>query len=292
MNWPRSALLVLALSAAATAGSCQGGDDPLLPPLPPPEIDGVKATPLEQLADPPPGQARALVIRYRIVTLKLPIGAASETEDLWTYVNEEPLGARRGPCLARNGVRVGLGREADWPEIAKVLRRLTGLRTSRGNMLAQPGRPVPIILRKGADTQTVFMFRPDGTLFGRDYPPGDNLIVLTAGINFDDPKEVLLAGAPVVRSTARRRRYVKGPTGYVFKNEPVSIRLEELAFQFTVPRGGFVMIGPGPEARRSTSPGRLLLTSEFRGARFETVLVILPEVFAVALRPSPAPPPP
>ncbi len=287
-----SALPCALVAVSALLASCRHDTEELRPLLPPPRVNGVAATPVGNLQPPAPGTRQALIIRHRILTLQLPLGAASDTEEIWTYINEEPLGSRRGACLGRNGIRVGIGRESHWPEIAKVLRRLTGRRLSRAHMIARPGHPVPVTIRQGVDSQTMFLFRPNGTLFGLDYPPGDNLLVLTAGIDFDNPRNVLLSGAPVVRSKVRRRRYVKGPTGYALRAEPEYFRLEELAFQFNIAPGGFVMIGPGPEVRRTTSPGHCFLTSETRGQRFETLLVIAPEVFVAPIRAKAEPAPP
>lgn len=281
----RAVLGGVALAATALlAASCRPADESLRPPLPPPVVNGVSATPLSDLPGRRGDARRALVVRHRVISVQLPLGAASETEDLWSYVNEEPAGSRRGPCLARNGMRVGLGREADWPEIARILRRLTGQRLARARMIAKPGDPLSISLKKGQDTQPIFMFRPDGTLFGNDYPPGDYLMVLTAGIDFDNPRTVLISGAPVIRSRYRRRQYVKGHAGYMLTSNPVYYRLEDMAFQFNVPPGGFLMIGPGPEVARSSSPGSRFLVKSKQGERFETLLVIAPEVFSVRVR--------
>jgi len=252
--------------------------------MPPPVINGLPASPLGEAAKDETLRQRMLVVRHRLITVQLPLGAASESEDVWAYINEEPAGARLGPCLARNGVRAGIGRESDWPEIARILRRLTGQRLTRAHMIARPGYPVPIVLKKNQDTQTIFLFRPDGTLSGNDYPPGDNLLVVTAGINYDNPRSVRLMGAPVVRSRYRRQRYVKGHAGYLLTSEPVHYRLDELAFQFDVPPGGFLLVGCGQEIRRRSSPGRAFLVKEKKGARFETLLVIAPEVFAAPVR--------
>ncbi len=169
-------------------------------------------------------------------------------------------------------------------ETTRTLRRLTGEQLVRAHVIAQPGRPLPITLRPGRGEQTIFMFRPDGTLFGKDYPPGDNVMVITAGVDFDDPKNVLISGTPVIRTKRRFRQYVRGPTGYVLANRPIHFRLEEMSFQFNVPPGGFLMIGPGPEVKRSTSPGRHFLTGGERGERFEMLMVIAPEVFSAAAR--------
>ncbi len=298
-----STLRSAALTAAAAAtcllpAGCRPGDQPLRSPLPPPTVNGVPAVPLREMAPRPAGdEALAVVLRHRIVSFELPLGSASASEELWSYIDEEPAGARRGPCLARNGIRVGLGREGDWPEIARLLRGMTAQRQSRASMVARPGHPASVTLKKGQPAQTIFLFRDDGTLFGNDYPPGDNLLVLTARVNLDRPDDVHLSGAPVVRSRYRQQRYERGPEGFLLTAKPIHYRLEELAFHFTVPRGRFVLVGPGPQADRATSAGHRFFVHQRRGERFEALLLIVPEAFAAAVRPTEpetvgVPPPP
>ena len=280
----KAGLAGCALTAVALlTASCEDQTNSLRSPLPPPVLDGVPAA---ALTDADKGQAarKMMVIRHRLTTIQLPLGAVSDTEQIWGYINEEPLGAKLGTCLARNGIRVGVGRESDWPAIAKILRRLTGQPLMDSNTMARPGQPIPVALKKDQGTQTIFMFRPDETLFGNDYPAGDNLLVITAGTDYDDPRTVRISGVPVVRSSYRRARYVKGPAGYELKSESLHYPLDQLAFEFGVPPGGFLIIGPGPEVRRQSSPGNRFLVRQTKGASFETLLVIAPEVFAVPVR--------
>lgn len=279
------ALLVLALVPTWSAGCRHQLSDPLRPALPPPVEGAVPVTPLSNTT----GRATdrtLMVVRLRLFTVQVPAGSVRDSEEIWSYLDEEPVGARIGSGLAHNGIRVGLGQESSWPDVAKALRRLTGRPLNHSHTLAHLGQPLPVVLRAHQDAQTIFMFRPDRTLFGRDYPPGDNLLTLTAGVNLDKPTDVLLMCTPTIRSTHRRTQYVQKSEGYVLSAEPVYYPLTTLAVQFKVPAGGFVLIGPGPEAKRAGSPGRQFLLRRQKGAEFEIVLVIAPEVFRVPVRES------
>ena len=54
-----------------------------------------------------------------------------------------------------------------------------------------------------------------------------------------------------------------------------------------MPAGGFLLIGPGRESQRLTSPGRQFLVGQRDGMEYETVLVIAPELFAAPRKAAP-----
>jgi hypothetical protein len=227
-----------------------------------------------------------ILVRLQLITLELPGGATSHSEELWSYLNEEPVGARVSSTLWRNGIRVGLGREADWPELRQILSQLTAKSLYRWNMNHPPGDPVSIPLKKLQGVQTIFLLRPDRTLIGYDYPAGDNVLTLVPTIDYDNPAAVHVAGAITIRSALQRPQYVQTPAGYVLTRKPVRYRLPAMDFGLLVPAGGFVFVGPSSAAERETSPGAAFLIHEKDGVKFEKVLVILPEVFAARVRPA------
>ena len=51
-----------------------------------------------------------------------------------------------------------------------------------------------------------------------------------------------------------------------------------------MPAKGFLVIGPGANARNPTSVGYHFLVKKRQGMEFETLLVLVPEVFAAPLR--------
>ena len=275
--------LILVLLVAVAVGGCKWpyGAPDLLPSEPPP----VDQAGRPMAAVPPAAGAEAtkdfmLVVRLRMLTVQLPAGTVSRSEELWSYLNEEPLGARASTGLSLNGIRVGLGDAAAWPDVARLLRTLTGRELYRSLTLIRPGAPMSLILKPSQPAQTLFVFRPDRTLFGRDYPPGDNVLTLDVGVDFDRPASVRIAGTPLIRSSGRRQQYVQTDTGYTLNSEPDYFSVDGMSFQFTVAPGGFVLIGPGSDCSRASSPGNHFLVHQRKGADYESVLVISPEVFA------------
>lgn len=280
----RRCFSALGVIIAVGLGGCAEQVEPLRPPLAPPRAGGVQLHPLapgRKLDNP---RAFMLLIRFRLITVELPIGSVSDSEELWSYLNEEPLGGRIGATLALNGIRVGLASEQTWPDVAKLLRRLTGKPLGRRNIVTLPGGSVPVVLKAAQPVQTLFLYRPDRTLIGNDYPPCDNMLMMAGTINYDDPAAVQLTAGAVLRSVRRRPRYVEGPSGYVLTAQATHYRLEEMAFTMKIPPGGFIVVGPGPDVRRATSPGHRFLVRTRRGLQFETILVIAPRVFAAPIR--------
>ena len=100
----------LAVAASLLAGCAWPIE--LRPQIPPPTQDGVPLTPLARNA--PTEQARrVLLIRLRLITLQLPLGASTDSEQIWSYLNEERVGAAAVWPLAYNGLRAGTGSERE-----------------------------------------------------------------------------------------------------------------------------------------------------------------------------------
>ncbi|MCD4699359.1 MAG: hypothetical protein K8R91_02155, partial [Phycisphaerae bacterium] len=187
---------------------CAGPEGPLHQSGDPPVINGVPLTPFHR-ANKENQRDFLLVVRINLITVQLPVGSVSNSEQLWSYLDEEPVGARVGSALSSNGIRVGLGRKDAWKDVSGILQQLTGEPLSRATHFANPGSPMPIVFKPKQKAQTIFTYRQDESLFGRDYPAGDNVLMTMATINYDDPSAVYITAAPAIRSSHRRRRYVK-----------------------------------------------------------------------------------
>jgi len=138
---------------------------------------------------------------------------------------------------------------------------------------------MPVQLNTEMPTQTIFTFNDRGELRGRDYPPGDNVLMVTCRLNHDKPADVLIQAAPAVQVRPATRRVVRTPSGVAFSSEPITTPIESLEFIARVPEGHYLVIGPGAAARRSTSPAHQFLTSEKQGLRYESLLVLVPRVY-------------
>lgn len=224
-----------------------------------------------------------LFVRMRMVTVELPLGTVSGSEDIWSYLDEEAVRAVRSATMARNGMRVGLGRADAWEDVAKILKKLTGREITHTSVQSWANRPMPIVLKTNMPVQTIFVSHEDLTLSGADYPPGENLLTLTFGVDDDDPSTVLLAGVPQVRTLRRTTRFVQGPGGFRMVEKPTFFSFDEMAFRVTVPKGRFLVVGPNAASRRSSSVGYHFLIRRKEGIEFETMLVMFPQVLAAEI---------
>lgn len=229
-----------------------------------------------------------LLVRIKSVEIELPVGTASGSEEIWSYLDEEPVGAARGAALGRNGLRVGMGHQDNWPDLAKVLKQMTGKAFRHGVKLTKPSIPAAFELNERNRGTTIFTSHANRSLSGADYPAGRDILSILCTIDEDEPSTVLVTASLQIES-ARRRPKLSAPGGSVMlKVKPTIYNFPELTFQLSVPTKGFLVIGPAAGARRPTSIGHHFLVRERSGAKFETVIVLTPEV---VVAPKPKRPP-
>ncbi|MDP6546216.1 MAG: hypothetical protein QGH60_19730 [Phycisphaerae bacterium] len=216
------------------------------------------------------------IIRMNIIYVEVPAGQASGSEEIWSYLDEEPIGAERLVSLGRNGIRVGLGRTKSMPDIIRVLKRMTGKALGRRLMVGRSGTPHHTILKRDQGVQTIFSFHADRTLSGSDMPPGDNVLTVACTVDQDDADRIILTGMPQVRSRKSRTRFLSEPAGIRIVNKPVMFGFDDLMFQMPMRPGEFLVIGPGAASRRPHSVGRHFFIEKKQGMDFEIVLVLTP----------------
>ncbi len=225
-----------------------------------------------------------LLVMLQMASFEVPLGAASASEQIWSYLDEESVDIERGVSLGRNGFRVGVGRKEDFPDLGRMLKQMTGQRYRESTATILTGRPVQIELKKMQTRQTVFTIYEDGTVTGMDYPAGGNLLTITCTLNEDDPSVIRITAVPQIRSAARKPRVVDNGGVLMIANRPTVYSFHPLTFQVSIPSGDFLVIGPNSASRRKWSPGRAFLLREKEGIPFETVQVLTPEVYAVPAR--------
>lgn len=225
-----------------------------------------------------------LVVRIKVVTIEAPVGTVSNSERVWSWLDEELVGPETLVNLGRNGFRIGVGRRDDWPAVAKILQSVLHAKGLTETLLiAKPRDPVSFVLKQRQGVQTIFTFHPDRTCSGADYPPGDNLLTLACTFDAEDPTKLRAIGVPQIRTTRHRARIVKRAAGMTVVEQPTTYSFDPLVFQLRFAGGDFVMIGPGVQAARAVTVGHHFLIKKKGQAQaklFETVLVLIPEVVA------------
>jgi hypothetical protein len=221
---------------------------------------------------------RQLMVSFRMATVVLPAGTASGSEDLWSYVDEEAIGAGSAAALGRNGMRVGVGRIDNWPDVASVLRRMTGRQVALSTIPALPGSTIPIRLKERQPAQTIFLSLDDLSLTGEDYPPGTNILAINCRIDRDNRDALLVTGVPQIETTRVRQKYVEQNGRRGFVPQPDWFVFRPLRFRLRMDDEEFLIIGPGRRSRISTSVGHHFLLRNREGIAFETVLVLMPSI--------------
>jgi len=220
-----------------------------------------------------------LLIRLQMASIEVPVGAASASEEIWSYLDEEAVRTFSSASLGLNGLRIGWGRENTWPDMARVLGRLTGRKLRESTTLALPGNPVPIILKKQGQ-QTIFTFYDDRTMSGSDYPAGENILAVSFTLDQDDPSKIVVTGVPQITSEHRETKIAMDELGLRMVERPNIYTFQPLTFQVQIPSGDYILIGPGGQSRRPSSVGNSFLLKTKEGMLFETVLVLKPQVYA------------
>jgi len=275
----RAANLVLLCLACWLAG-CPSHPQPAAAP------DGGPTAGIEMQSPQGPPQ-ELLCVNVRILGIEVPVGAASGSEDIWSYVDEESAGAATS-ALGRNGFRVGQVRRDNWGSLERILKQLAGRQVKDAVLSVLPNNPIPIVLKPSQPAQTLFLFHADKTLSGEDYPPADNVLTVAFALNEDEPNQVILIGQPQLRSTSETVRIIDDGPSFMWVEGKRVYELPELTFHFPVRSNDLIVVGPGAAARRASSVAHQFLTKERDGVRFETVLVLSPSVVRAQARTGPA----
>lgn len=289
MRMKRLAAVIAVAALLATTGCEESSSNGRIAPNTQPAADPGES-PGGQVAPaaPPDEETRTIyLIHLQLATVEVPLTVASDSEELWSRLDEEPV-ILRSHILGMNGFRVGLGRKEDWPEIERTLKKMTGQNLRIATVQMAAGQPAPVELQSSRPERLIFLTHEDRTLSGRHVPPGDYLLTFTGTLDEDDPSRLLLTVVPQIRTTRRFPTIVRQGAAATLEHRPHVETLLPLAFQMTVPNNDFLIIGPGVQARRPTSPGHFFLTQDRQGVPFETVLLLRPMVHAVQLT---APPP-
>ena len=253
--------------------------------------------PFSELGDPPemPGPppsddlvpSHVPLVRLRLINIQVPVGTASDSEDLWSYLNEEPVNLSQSVSLGGNGLRIGLAPRQAWADLAKILRRMTGRKTAESFLWALPGKPLSIVLKQGQPIQTMFTYYKDRTLSMADYPPGDNVLAVLCTINPDDRDQIVVTAQPQIRATRRAPRYTKKDGAVTFTMDTVYFPFRPMTFHLRIRSGDLIVIGPAPAALWADSVGHHFLIADKKGMPFETVLILIPKVEQARVRAAP-----
>ncbi len=226
-----------------------------------------------------------LQISFDVLRARVPRGFFSQSEKIWNHVNEAVVPQESAVLLQRNGLRVAVGGTDSWPPIRALLEQQGPVETSQNSMVLNNGLPLVIEPDQRMRDQTVFMFRPDGTLGGASFPQSVNGLLIEyelAGAATDDLR---ISVTPQVRLPKQPPRLSWNVPGYMEHTVTPPTRVfRELAFTVTAGPGQFIAIGPSRLIENAHLVGSLLLCDEREGERMESMYFITPKVLNTGQR--------
>ncbi|MCY2927050.1 MAG: hypothetical protein NT031_16775 [Planctomycetota bacterium] len=284
----RRLITICLLLAPVAWPGCRPDGTPLS--LPRPAADPPPRTPLPPLASQPAPSGELpqfrSVISLQILRVELPVGTVNASEQLWNYLNEEPVAVNRSAELGRNGLRMGLGEAPAWGEVSGMFQKLTGRALAPTRAFAWPGTVMDVVARKDRPAQSIFLFYADKTRTGSDYPPGDNVFAVACTVDETNPQGVILTGVPQIRATQSDFQPTRPDARMGVVTPYTRTPFAPLTFRVTIPPKGFLVIAPARAALNASTLGHHFLIEQRDGLSFETVLIVVPEVIRKPIRPA------
>src|SRR5579864_131540 len=231
---------------------------------------------------PDPHSARRsipVVISLDVYHLTVPAGAVSNNDDFWKRVDEQRVDVATYDLLLKNGVRVGVGHDADWGWFKGLLGKYPAARSARGR--TPPGKEgyVELEMHTHVPWQTIFWLDDHDNGIGRTFEKCDDLLGISFIASTHHPGEAVVKVCPIVRGL---RRYFHVT---ILNNEQTDIELAypehlyDLRLETMVPLNDFLIVAPSKQAKLPSSIGSTFLISEGKTEPIEHVLVIVPRVY-------------
>jgi hypothetical protein len=221
-----------------------------------------------------------VVIVLDVYHLMLPAGAVSNSEEFWKRIDEDGIDIGTHDLLLKNGIRIGLGHDNDWPYFKGLLGKHPSARQTR--LSSEPGKEgyLELEMASAIPEQSIFGIDDHGIDWGRRFEKCDDLLGISFIASQHNPGEVLLKTCPIVRGL--RQTYSVS----VLNNEETQIEpkhaehLYDMRCEASVPVDNFLIVAPSRAARGlSTSLGATFLFSEGKAEPIEHVLILVPRAF-------------
>jgi hypothetical protein len=290
MRWSLSCRVVAA-TLLVTAGCQDGkftlnwtGKPPATAPAPAVEPDWPGASSQTRVQNQPEtsGPQRPtliLQISFDVVRARVPRGFFSQSEKIWNHLNEGAIASDAAVLLQRNGMRVARGDANSWPPIKALLEQQGQVETSQNRMVLNNGLPLVVEPDPRTRDQTVFLFRPDGSLGGASFPQSTNGLLIEYALTGANLDRIRVSVIPQIRLPRQAPRLNPDTPGFIEQPLlPPTRVLRELAFATEVGPEQFVAIGPSRLIENAHLMGSLLLCEESEGRRLESMYFITPRV--------------
>lgn len=222
-------------------------------------------------------------VKIGIWTFRVPLGQLSKNKALWSCLDEERT-ALKSKILGLNGIRVGVGGKGDLEKVDKILKTMMASNYSKSVLQIFNNKSGAIVVGRNMPAQTIFLYSGSKGIAGNDYPPGDNLIRISAAADSSSADKSLLTITPEIRSDKTELQIVREHGTARLEEVPLRFPFKVVRFQLKMTNGEFIIIAPGVQANRPTSLGHCFLTSLDNKVEFEQLLVLHPEVVRIEMK--------
>jgi len=240
-----------------------------------PYMEEGEPTPFEQ--HPIDEATVVLQMVFEVQRVLLPPSApAEEREILWRYVDEQRIDPDLSEHLARNGLRVGIANRAGLAALRSLFNRL-GAIDERTLQPVRSGYPLTLELGSIEESSPVFTFDREGRLSGRSFRGA----VKYLHVDYDctQPPQTILRVTPEIFKESEQRDWQAQHGEIEFKKTYEGMVYEDLVVELTHGPDELLVIGPDMSSANRLVAGRALLTREYAGQTWDTVLCIAPLLY-------------
>ncbi len=224
-------------------------------------------------------------IDFDVLRARVPRGFFSQSEKVWNHLNEAAIPRENGVLLQRNGLRAAIGDANSWPPLRALLEQEGTVESSHDHIVLGNGLPLVIEPDQRPRDQTVFVFRPEGSLSGASFPQSVNGLLMEYALAGAGADRLRISVMPQIRLPKQPPRLSADAPGFVSQPLlPPTRILRELAFMVEVGPEQFIAIGPSRPIENVHLMGSLLLCEEKDGRRWESMYFITPKVLNTGQR--------
>jgi len=222
-----------------------------------------------------------VVISLQVYHLTAPFGAISGNDEFWKRIDEDRIDVATRDLLLKNGLRVGIGRNVDWPYYKGLMGKYPSSRSIPIHTEVGKEGNIELPMRTNIPEQNIFGLDDKNVDWGRTFEKCDDLLGISFVASTHNPGLTIVKVCPIVHSL-KREFHVS-----VMNNEEVQIDfnqpsyLYDMRLEAMVPLNDFLIVAPSRRAAVSTSLGGTFLVTEGKTEPIEHVLVIVPSAFRI-----------
>jgi hypothetical protein len=203
---------------------------------------------------------RRLFIEFAVLRVETARPHFSDNPRLWEFVDEGAVPAAVRMALRDSGFRVGVGQEAARDPLTRWLEEQPEVQSKLERTIPNQDELMEIVLTYEGRDYVVFYVRTTGPLAGQHFEQAWPVLNIAFEVITGDFENVRLRVFPEMRERPGPLRYERVGADYLLRPTPQQRLYHELAFDVTVPRGGFLLLGPDADVYRLPLLGRAFFT--------------------------------